>query len=225
MGMKKTLIEFILVALVFMAQSGNAHTDSCVGFATIEGIVTDSYSSCNGSANVSFQDAGETANATATSYLDGMFRSSYADAYVSTSGGNNYNPKAYAYLEFEFVVPELGASCSPPWCGQILYFENGLSAYNDGGVIGMQLFGPNGFNVGSDDIRSYYHWGGVVSPGEYTVTAFASMDSNFGVYSGHARIFPNVRVYTNSSIPEPSTLPLISTGLGVIGLAAWRRRK
>jgi hypothetical protein len=72
---------------------------------------------------------------------------------------------------------------------------------------------------------------GQVSPGDsFDADLADTLTLNYvapagGVTTSDSGLFTNISSASNSEVPEPTSLLLLSSGLGMIGLAAWRRKK
>jgi hypothetical protein len=93
--------------------------------------------------------------------------------------------------------------------------------------LGLASFGGVLFNdplPGSDTSTLNYLmiWSALAGPGQYSIDIYSTLAPSF---TGFA---PTIAVDFNPAIaqtPIPGALPLFASGLGIIGLLHWRRRK
>jgi hypothetical protein len=133
----------------------------------------------------------------------------YADSFGPLVGvfldGNI--PSGSAPLRLDFTSSGVGTNFPSitPGLGQVFFIGNGLTSGN----VFQQFIAPSGATRLALGIPDGFGFVGV--PGYY--------DDNDGSYG--------IRIGINEvpTIPEPTSLLLLGTGLGIFGLAAWRRKK
>ena len=168
--------------------------------------------------------------------------------------GNSFNPGYYA-VEFDFklsggdVAPELSNLTSPAGTGPWSELDNSNSQgiYKNGKEFKTLSAGAAGFAVTSilfdgtaPDAADYAQ--GILINGGADVFSFTfdfdlGMDSSGRAIGLHPEIIPLQAIFFEGDkfvgqlseelvhSPEPGSLLLLGTGIAVLGLAAWRKRR
>lgn len=99
---------------------------------------------------------------------------------------------------------------------------SGSGAFDLGNAVLMNVYQTQPSDPLVSGYRTYsYELTSLLSPGETYILRLAEVESETNLFVGVDNV--SIRFTSQSSVPEPSTMPLI--GLVLVGLAGWTRRR
>jgi hypothetical protein len=121
------------------------------------------------------------------------------------------------------VVSPLTLTFSAPVTQLSLVFALSIANTDPAGFL--RLVTPTGTLDQASSVVGGSYQGGTLTFTSASAFTTATLQGFIAVGAGNPNIEIDNLALTTSTIPEPASLVLLATGLGVIGLAAWRKRK